>query len=295
MKILLLLFLNLNFVIGQNIEILDTVDKTPIPYVNLICYSNNQIIYGNYSDEKGIINIPQNIIVDSMKISCVGYDTKKINEVQKKIYLNKKLTILKEIIIYPKESKKIGYSNEKLTSNFISISKGIEICAFIENSEKKEYKIESILFNVKKTKNNIKYRVHIYKQSNNNLSPGIELTNVNIINEIEKNTKGIIEVNLSEYNIILPLEGVFVSIEGIDGFGNELKSLKEKNEFTLELNVFKTESEIYQFKNHFNTTGWVNYNKWLPENYYTSFKKKYDKTKLYAPAFGLKVSEIINE
>ena len=148
-----------------------------------------------------------------------------------------------------------------------------------------------IIFNIKKTKSKIAYRVHLYKPSSDKTYPNIELLNKNNINYIEPNTKGTIEVDLRDYDIIFPKEGIFVGIEGLEGNNlDETFSRNKKN--ILQFEVHQSDKQIYFEKNTLKRIGWININKWLPEDYLKTFKKEYNKEKLFVPSFGLILNKI---
>jgi hypothetical protein len=296
MKILLIIsILNFIHISAQQKQILDYDTNESIPFAT-IQFNNdeNKTIFSTYSNELGFFNPKLNSTYSTINISCMGYEAITINnnEFNKDIYYLKKNVIeLKEVIVSSKDKIKVGYLNNKKTSDKVGVSIGLEVAVYISNDFEYETKINSILFNIRKTNSRVAYRVHLYKPSSDKTYPSIELLNKNNINYIEPNTKGIIEVNLSDYDIIFPKEGIFVGIEGLEGNNLDETFSRNKNNI-LQFEVHQSDKQIYFEKNTLKRVGWININKWLPEDYLKTFKKEYNKGKLYVPSFGLKLSKI---
>mgnify|MGYP006179354071 CR=1 FL=1 len=72
------------------------------------------------------------------------------------------------------------------SSSSYSIGKGLEQIVFIENSANKNHTISAFLFQVKKIKTRIGFRIHFYKKSIDSFMPGEEITNQNKIYFLEK-------------------------------------------------------------------------------------------------------------
>lgn len=274
---------------SQNYKVIDNNTNLPVQYATLQIYDTGKFIAGFYSGEDGFINILDEFNFNEIKISCIGYETIVVPKNQYIIKLNQNVTILEEVVVTNKDFLNLGFINNQKSKNIIGVSDGLEVAVFINNEFDYPVKINSIQFNVKKIKSRVAYRIHLYKKSENNLYPKEELLIDNKIEYLEIDTKGLVNVNLSEYNIILPKEGVFLSIEGIGG-NNTTSTKSKKNLIQFETHI--SELEIYQERNYKNNIGWININKWLPDNYKKTFNKEYDKRKLFVPSFGLKVQKI---
>lgn len=278
-----------SFTQSQNYKVIDNKTNLPIQYATLQIYNSGKFISGFYTDENGSINISNEFNFNEIKISCIGYETIIVPKNQLLIKLNQNVTILEEVIISNKDFLSLGYIKKPKSKNIIGVSEGLEVAVFIKNDFEYPVKISSVKFNVKKVKSRVAYRIHLYKNSENNSYPKEELLIDNKIEYLEVNTKGLVSVDLSEYNITLPKEGVFISIEGIGG-KNTSSTKNKKNLIQFETHL--SELEIYQERNYKNNVGWVNINKWLPDNYLKTFNKMYDKRKLFVPTFGLTVQKI---
>lgn len=294
MKIIIMLILSLTglHIYSQQKQILDKDTNEKIPYATLIFYQNNKVVSGFYSDENGFFDFDQNLIFNKLNISCIGYNTITIDNLKSNfIYMSKKIFELEEVIITNDKKIKLGFVDTKKTNDKVGVSIGLEVAVFIKNDLNYPAKINSILFNVNKTKNKILYRVHLYVRSNDGLYPTDDLITENIIQTIEPNTKGLIEIDLSMLGITLPKEGVFVGIEGLSG--NNLEKTFGRNKANLlQFEVIKSDEQIYFEKNTLNGVGWVNFNKWLPDDYFKTFNKEYDRNKLFVPCFGIKIVKI---
>lgn len=294
--IIISLLLHSTFSLSQNIKVIDKESKLAIQFATIKLLKDNKPVNGYYTDEKGNFNFNFNFASfdNQIIVSCIGYKTQRalIKSSANIIELEQEIFNLNEVVICNKKYIQIGYVDKPKTKSVVGVSTGLEVAVFIENKFDYESKINSILFKIKKTKEKIAFRVHLYKISENELKPEEDLLHNNSIYYIEPKTTGLVEINLSEYNIILPKKGVFVCIEGIGGTNTNTTRSKEN---VLKFESHKSSLPIYQERNQLNNVGWVNINEWLPNNYLHTFNKLYDMDELYVPSFGLKVSKIITE
>ena len=202
---------------SQEIRILDSLTKKPLMYTNAKFYLNNKIIGGDYCDEKGKITINK-IDFDSVEFSQIGYEAKIISRkfIRDTILMNQVAISLNEIKIEKNSKHKItslGYINYKKKIR-LSAYKGFEIVVYIDNPFNQLKEIQSFLFKVKKEgKFKTAMRIHFYKKDLEKLIPGKEILNEDIIQYIDGKTKEIFEVDVSKYEIELPIEGAFIGIE----------------------------------------------------------------------------------
>ncbi len=250
-----------NLIICQTIHLKDHMTKKEIPFVNMLYYSGDKIIGGDYCDANGNYSINNLKEIEEIEFSCIGYETLIVEKenIKDTIYLNSSEIVLNEIIIT--NSKKdnethIGYNDFKKKFS-ISGSKGIECAVFIENTFNIEKKISSFLFKLeKKNKNRIAVRIHLYKKNDAN-EPSNELIDSDIIFYINKGSKGQFDVELSSYNLTLPLEGVFIGLEWLGTINDEGQFLNsnEWNNTQIEFND-ELETPITYFRNRFKTGIW---------------------------------------
>lgn len=263
-KIILLLLLIHLKCIGQtpnNIFVYDLFSKKPVSFATILFFDEQKKQNGMYADENGFakIKILENTILE---ISCLGYETKKIsnyNEIKDTIYLNPNSTILDEVIVTDKQSiKNLGFNKEKKNES-INTFKGSEIVVYINNLEKIDTKIKSILLDVKKRKDfTVALKIKFYKKSDYN-KPSELINSLDIIHYIKGKIKGTIEVDVSDFNIDFPKEGAFVGVECLgfmDKDGNFIDDLDKWKDFRFFL--VDTQENLTFVRNSFKTNIWYN-------------------------------------
>lgn len=282
------------FSLSQTIKVVDKESRLAIQFATIKLLKDNKPVNGYYTDEKGNLDLNIANFDNQIVVSCVGYKTEKVilKSGTNIIELQEEIFNLKEVVISNKKHTHIGYIDKPKAKSIVGVSTGLEVAVFIKNEFDYEVQINSIQFKVKKTKERVAFRVHLYKISENELKPDEDLLYINSIYYIEPQTTGLVEINLSEYNIILPKKGVFVCIEGIVGINTNTTKSKQN---VLKFETHKSSLPIYQERNQLNNVGWVNINEWLPNNYLHTFNKLYDIETLYVPSFGITVSKIIKE
>jgi hypothetical protein len=284
---------------AQNIIFLENDTKEPIPYATIKYFENSTFSHGDYSSEAGIVDLQKKINFDYIEISCIGYETKKIYKSELSdgaIYLYRKINLLNEVIV-PRNKHNteiIGYLNRKKSNKTEEIVKGYSNAVLIKNIGKQDKLIKSIIFCIKKPKYDVDFRLQLFKV-NNKIFPGEELLPQNFICKIKSGDKESIEVDISKFNISLPENGIFVSIEGLEGINamdTYLNGDKE-NKKSKKVYIITTQSneEVFFSKNVLGVAGWINMNKWLPEVYRKSFKKEIQDSELTVPQIGIRVME----
>lgn len=184
---------------------------------------------------------------------------------------------------------------------------GKEACYF-ENTIGEGAALKAFLFKVDHAKYNTKLYVRFYEKKeymqdiyvdNDTISypsyiPGNEIKTEEITVNIEPGQKGVVEVDLSEYEIIMLQNGLFVSLELVgyfDDSGKEKKGIKFKDLTSIDFHPTTKENycgwaEVYGRKD---SGFWKNYNKSIKAGFKYGFKKEPSKSILVAPNFGLKV------
>jgi|GEM_PF-2326130 len=207
----------------KNYFIVDSITKEAIPYATISIFANST---GTYSDSKGTFDIA---IKDSLvKIYCLGYETKSFN--LKKL-LNDTLLLypvtydLNEIIVRePEKTKKteIGFYHSKHGIGR-SLMPGGEMVVYIPNNTGDTPYIEDILIGIETRIHKAinwregfvgVYKVNIYAVNPESVVPSSSILKKDLIfttaNLQEKNI-----IDVSEYNIEFPVDGVFIGIEWI--------------------------------------------------------------------------------
>lgn len=195
--------------------VIDSKTKEKIPFVNI--WIENKGI-GTTSNEKGefvlTTNKTQNII-----FSAIGYETLNIKSTSIKniVKLKPKVTVISEITVTSKKITKertIGkFKKSEINSSFSCGKKPFIMARFFEY--KSDYDKTPYLKTLKlltKTKNQkSKFNIRFYT-INKEGKPGDYIYNKNIT-VVTKKGKKIVEINLSNLNIIFPKQGLFVAVE----------------------------------------------------------------------------------
>jgi hypothetical protein len=161
-------------------KVLDGKTKTPIAFVN-IGVLNRSI--GTVSDELGNFQLTISTAVgtDTFKISAIGYDSYKTivsqatnaynnNKDQNVILLSRRTELLPEVVIKPKNIKKLilGSNSKKENINCFyfptGVNLGYEAGLLLKYNKKNPGYIENLNFNIKKLlQDSIILRVNLYE------------------------------------------------------------------------------------------------------------------------------------
>lgn len=276
---------------SQEVCIVDSLTKKPLMYTNARFYLNNKVIGGVYCDENGKITINK-INFDNVEFSLIGYNTKTIgkNAIQDTIILNQIAIPLNEIKIQrdiKNKTTSLGYVRYKKKIR-LSASKGFELVVFIDNPFKQPKEIQSFLFKVKKQgKFKTALRIHFYKKNSAKLIPDEEILTEDIIQYIDGKTKELFEVDVTKYQLQLPVEGAFVGIEWLgvlDEKSGEFKIADSNSEATyIDIND-KTNLPLTFMRSKFENPKWEN-----TENMKTESKNIIDYENYPNASFGIKV------
>lgn len=222
--IICLLFLNVCF--GQNKvlngEIRDSLSGEPLPYATVEIFD---LKTGTITDKDGKFTLqlasddfnPDNTI----RFSYVGYEPAAMTiqnfmESAKIISLHENPVILDEIKVIPGKYSTMIVGVEDMQpqslqyANVFSGNKG----NFIGNRKKKPGWIKSVSYYIQDDGYpTTPFRVRIYGVDEHN-KPGKDILNKNVI--VSAKRPGWLKVDLSEYNIPFPEEGLFVMMEWIN-------------------------------------------------------------------------------
>jgi len=243
------------------------------------------------------------LLISSVLFAITGYsqDTA-INEEIK----NYKL---KEIVISNvKEDILLGELNAKSKKGYTIGSKSRHAYYFENNVGIDGVFLKTVLFKVQKVKHKTEMRIRLYKKldymqdmytetgettSYASFIPGELIETRNITVNIEPGCKGLVEVDLSKYNIVMPPEGLFVSLEGVayyDSEGRVMTGLKPKELTWIDFHPTVTDNYCQWLTTQGTDSWfWVNINERIKYDFEAVFKKKPSKSILTAPSIGLKV------
>lgn len=211
---------------------------------------------------------------------------------------------LKEVVINAPGEILLGEFNDKSKKG-----QGLgEDAYYFENSIGEGAVLKAFLFKVYRARYSTKLYLRFYEKKefmqdiyvdNDTISyasyiPGNEIKTKEITINIEPGQKGTVKIDLSGYDIIMPQNGLFVSLELMGYFdekGNKAKGIKYKD--ITRINFHPTTTDNYcalaQVQGR-NETFWINYNKSIKADFKYGFKHEPSKSILVAPNFGLKVA-----
>lgn len=239
-KILLLFLVAQNFVWAQT-RIKDSNSKEPISFVSI----SKQNGTGTYSNEDGYFELPCSP-TDTLYISHLAYKSVKLtksdieNLVEGVIYLVPKFIELTEVKVRPslKNSADCGYYYEKTYFNRTGPGGKSDFSVFVnhlKNTINQEGYLEKLNFdlNVDLTeKSNSRARVRVFSVGEDGL-PKDDLLNKEIIKRIDRLTPNL-QIDVSEFNIVFPLKGVFIGLEFFCNF--EQKEQNKRGNYRISTN-----------------------------------------------------------
>lgn len=239
----------------QSYVIQDATKKFPISYATISFGNGN----GLFADENGVFQFSQKWYsdIDSLYISALGYKEKalSIKNAPKTILLTPDVSELQEVVI---TSENLGkYRTRKKNSvihdNYFRCwlpTVESEIAVFFPRDPLKSTKIASVVLPVKmeasdgsssgkKQSFSTLFKMQFYE--NDNGFPGKRIPGDNIIFRITNNDKTNFELDISEYKVFIPKNGVFVSVQvlGYTDKEGKLQNTKKYHEVETRKGIVK--------------------------------------------------------
>lgn len=267
----ILVFLISFFGNSQKLHVFDTKTKMPVPYANYLLYFDDSLIKGGYCTEQGLIDIPDGVVYNKIKLTCIGYENFEVSKnkiINDTLLLNPTVYPLKEIVITSNKKEEfinLGYIKSKRKARLGAI-KGMKICTFIANPFHEPKLIHSFLFKIHNDNDTkLGFKLHLFENDTLTNKPGKELLQQDIIIILEGKSNKDIEHDVSSYNIDFPAQGAFVGIEwfGVLNEDNNFKGIDTQNGY-IEINDDSKEFNTFQ-QDVFSFYPWKNME---------SFKKK---------------------
>jgi hypothetical protein len=266
----------------------DSISGEPIPYVNI--WVENETI-GTTSETNGSFSLDlkeEKVLV----FSALGYEVKKASSKSEVILLKPKVFELKEVVIEQPKFKKEIEIGTKLQKTSVRISDQVGNLKGRYFAFKEEYKNSKFIRNIRiftdSKVNNSKFKIRVLSVDINGF-PDSDILNEDLIITVKKGKRENI-INLQDYNLIFPENGIFVVFETL--FLNENKiTYKSYNQFTkqnqqvsryepgLVCNLVDEENTYI-----FTSKGWYKFPK-QPNNQKGSFTKL--NNKIFEPAITL--------
>ena len=205
-------------------RIIDAFTKEPLPFVNIGVLKKE---LGTVSNEDGFffLEVPDLFAKETLRFSMIGFDVRdfQVADLEAILLSNNTLvlaeqtTFLEEVVLTAKKKWDTRVSGNSTTSKllitgFTSNQLGNEIALFVKVKKTPAY-IEGIQFSVvENIYPEVRFRVNVY--SNEYRFPDENILKENIFVTL-KQSKGIISVDLKEYDILID-DDVFISLEWID-------------------------------------------------------------------------------
>ncbi|NND15386.1 MAG: carboxypeptidase-like regulatory domain-containing protein [Eudoraea sp.] len=202
--------------------VLDSKTQEAIPYVNL---SFLNTLKGTSTDEKGhyFIDVPTVLLEKDVHISSLGYEEKvlkgKILSEAANIYLDEESFELDEVVLSEVwgDSEVLNpISSYSLTSGFSSSSTPWVLALYFPNIGANKKVVEKVMVFFQQQsgtlKSESKFRLRVYNSDPDTGAPGKDLLRENVILNIEEGDTHV-SVDLSEYGISFPRDGVYIGLE----------------------------------------------------------------------------------
>ncbi len=238
---LLLLFLA-QITYSQQYTVLDSVQKTPISYATISFGNGN----GTFADADGNFKFSKKWYpdIDSLYISALSHKELALatTSLPKQILLAQDIAELKEVVITAEKKRK--YKTKKLPSEVHNDyfrcwlpTVESEIAVFFPKNSEKPTKIASVYLPVKVESSNKNasgqsfstlFKMQFY--DNENGFPGKRLPYENIIFKVADKDKSNFELNVSEYKVYIPKDGVFISIQVL-GYADKNGKLQQAKKY----------------------------------------------------------------
>lgn len=196
----------------------DPTDQKPIPYVNIWVENEN---IGVTADENGkfTISAPVN---SKLVFNALGYEIKSIisSTINDVVYLSPKIFELNEIKVYPKNIEELKFGTFPSDSINSSISMGEALIPLMiaryfkyDTTINKTPYLKSLKILTKSRINNSLFKIRLYNSSENGV-PDKEILNENIFANAIKGKSNTI-IDLTNYNITFPEQGIFIVLESL--------------------------------------------------------------------------------
>ncbi len=239
---LLLLFLP-QVICSQTYTVLDSVQQTPISFATISFGNGN----GTFADADGNFKFSKKWYpdIDTLYISALGHKERIISTklIPKNIALIEDVSELKEVIITAE--KKRRYKTKKVASEVHNDyfkcwlpTVESEIAVFFRKNSQKPTKIAAVYLPIKVESSNRNssrgqsfstvFKMQFY--TNNKGTPGKRLAYDDIIFTVTNNDKTNFELNVSEYKVYIPKDGIFVSIQVL-GYADQKGKLQQTKKY----------------------------------------------------------------
>lgn len=243
-------FIQFILIFPQKISAQETVkgfiyseSNQPLHFCSLVYLHQNK---GTYTDSLGQFFLTNNNLSqlnDSIYISYIGYEAKKISLKTFKngdtVFLKKQTYNLKEIQIRPKELELLKFKNKGHSRELFSGSAN-SVMAYYINHNHGGY-LKKVSFFLRANSSNSYTSLRVLKKTSV-YSDQTHLLDTNLLVKLKKGNRKV-TFDLAKFNIKIPEDGLLVGLEFIKN--PSYKEFGGKNRFSLKLNDKIKESNTY--------------------------------------------------
>ena len=234
------------YVSFSQIKVLDSISKSPVSYAT-ISFGNGQ---GIFADDDGVFYFTKKLYpdVDSLHISAIGFKNLNIaaENLPNQLLLQPQADALDEVVLSTNLNRKFKeetlkpYLDDDYYNCWLPTIES-EIAVYFSKSSEQDQKLTSVTFpialeskdwNKRKRANSDKkkfstlFKVQFY--ANDNGKPGKALTYETIVFRATEKNGDAYELNVEDYDIYIPKNGFFVSIQVMGYTNKEGKLLPNK-------------------------------------------------------------------
>ena len=196
-------------------KLVDKETKLPIVYANISFLNSDKGISSKENGEFEIL-IDKKLLESKIHFSCLNYKDTIVfaSDLQNKtLYLKAKNIELKEIVISKKRNKKITLDEVKKRVSPLHTAGIRMIAKYFPNELNEDFLIDKVEIHFsKRNATNAKFRIRIFSKDLESNFPKEDLLLESIPISIQKGQRSI-EINLEDYYLSFPKEGVFVVFE----------------------------------------------------------------------------------
>lgn len=241
-KLLLLLLFISTSLMAQDIEIIDSLDRSPVPFAT-ISFGDG---LGTFADEDGRFSFSKKKYsdIDSLFISAIGYAEKgiKMDSSIQKVALRPEVSQLSEVIVSAPKEGKFKFKKQKGKTHTDVFACWLptvesEVAVLFKRYESKVSQVSKLYLPINaereyKSKGKGKFatifRIQYYENVQG--APGPPIAYENVVFPISEKADKIFELDVSSKSIFIPENGIFVSIQVL-GYANNLGKLVDSKKY----------------------------------------------------------------
>lgn len=213
-KLVFIIFLfSVIIVKSQKISVVDSLDKSSISYSEILIDGNRF-----FTDSLGNFNLSgayKNIIIKKP-----GYYDKTLKKIENLVKLSPKVISIPEVHLTKRERKYISAKTKNNSTTVIPL--GLEYGFKISNPYNKDGIIKSLMVPIKKIyENKAAILVIKFYSISNEVIENEPIENSSIIININKLNKKENSIDFTDNFVMIPKEGLFISIQVIEEFGSD--------------------------------------------------------------------------